>query len=284
MLGGGAVLAIVDPVGLAVAPEAGDAIPPLVVALPVAIDPEPARGRVSPRSRHPDEVIPARVPVPVAADPLGAKAGRVDPGPLDDRWRRRFLHVLRRTVLGRREERLVHRAIGQGLHRLVGIGPAAERARARGGWLRCVQLRPRRGRGRRWLRGDRRLFQGKKNLLRHAGCRQAALRGQQAQTHPEDGDAFHERHSAEESRSTSGEFARGSTSIVREGRWRGGANRVGFSPNPVVKPRPCVLNTAPTIAPPTRYRGSLNPEASPVPLAQMPQITPTAWREHPVRE
>src|SRR5262249_50069258 len=70
-VGGGSVLAEVDPVGPALAPEAGDAIPTLVVASPVAVDPEVSGGRVAPGSGDPDEVFAAGIPLPVTLDPLG---------------------------------------------------------------------------------------------------------------------------------------------------------------------------------------------------------------------
>src|SRR5262249_26732038 len=109
VFGGGAVLAVVDPVGLAVGPESRDPVPPLVVALPVAVDPEPARGRDAPGAGDPDEVLAALVPLPVALDPLRPRVGRVDARAFDDRRGRGLGDVDRLTVLGRREERLVER-------------------------------------------------------------------------------------------------------------------------------------------------------------------------------
>src|SRR5271157_3182218 len=77
---GRAVLQVVQPVGLAVAPEAGDAIPAVLVALPVAIDPASTWRRHPPRPRYPDIILAAWVPLPVSLDPLGIGAGRIDGG------------------------------------------------------------------------------------------------------------------------------------------------------------------------------------------------------------
>ena len=96
---GRAVLQVVQPVGLAVAPEAGDAIPAVLVALPVAVDPESTWRRHPPRPRYPDIILAAWVPLPVSLDPLGIGAGRIDGGPFADRGRRGLGHVNRIPVL-----------------------------------------------------------------------------------------------------------------------------------------------------------------------------------------
>src|SRR5208337_2428849 len=109
---GRAVLLVVQPVGLAVAPEAGDAIPAVLIALPVAIDPESTWRRHPPRTRYPDIILAAWIPLPVSLDPLGIGAGRIDRGPFADRGWRGLRHVNRIAVLAGRQKRLVERPFG----------------------------------------------------------------------------------------------------------------------------------------------------------------------------
>ena len=117
---GRAVLVVVQPIGLAVAPETGDAIPAVLVALPVAIDPESTWRRHPPRPRYPDIILAAWVPLPVSLNPLGIGAGRIDGGPFADRGRRGLGHVNRIAVLAGRQKRLVERSFGHRPDWLVG--------------------------------------------------------------------------------------------------------------------------------------------------------------------
>ena len=87
-------LSPVDPLALATAPEPRDASPALLIATPVAVDPEtPGRGDM-PGPGHPDEILAGLVPLPVPLDPLMIRARRMDARPFVDRTGGRLLDVL----------------------------------------------------------------------------------------------------------------------------------------------------------------------------------------------
>src|SRR5262249_13536280 len=117
---GRSILPVVEAIGLPLAPEAGDAIPSLVVALPVAIDPEPSRGRDAPGPGDPDEVLASGIILPVATDPFRSGAGRIEAGPLGDRRRGFLVDVHRVAILAGREEGLMEGPFRHRVDRLVG--------------------------------------------------------------------------------------------------------------------------------------------------------------------
>ncbi len=96
----------------------GHAVPALLIAFPVPVDPEPARRGNSPGTCHPDVVFTAGVPFPVTLDPRGIRTRRIDGRAIVDRSGGCFLDEDRLAVLPRREKRLVERTLG---HRLDGL-------------------------------------------------------------------------------------------------------------------------------------------------------------------